>query len=70
MKKLKTARSLMIIMLISVCGWTAIVGLVIKPPLWIGAGLSLGGGFAIGAVISFLIWRWWIRRLPPDSARH
>lgn len=69
MKKLKSARTLMIIMLISVCGWTAIVGLAIKPPLWIGACLSIGGGFAIGAVISFLIWRWWIRRPLSDNAR-
>ncbi|KKL91893.1 hypothetical protein LCGC14_1166570 [marine sediment metagenome] len=59
---MKSARTLTAIILISVCGWVAIVGLVIKPPFWLGAILSIIGGLAIGAVVSYLIRRWWFRR--------
>jgi len=62
MTKLKRARTLMAISLISVCGWVAVVGLVIKPPFWLGAILSIIGGIAIGAVVAYLIRRWWFRR--------
>lgn len=61
MTKLKRAGTLMAIIL-SVCGWVAVVGLVIKPPLWLGAILSIIGGIAIGAVVTYLIRRWWLRR--------
>jgi len=62
MTKLKTARTLMAIILISVCGWVAVVALVIKPPLWLGAILSIIGGIAIGTVVAYLIRRWWLKR--------
>ena len=62
MIKLKGAGMVMAIMLISVCGWVAIVGLVIKPPFWLGAILSIIGGIAIGTVVAYLIRRWWFRR--------
>ena len=62
MTKLKTARTLMAIILISVGGWVAVVALVIKPPLWLGAILSIIGGIAIGTVVAYLIRRWWLGR--------
>jgi len=62
MTKLKRARTLMAIILISVCGWVAVVGLVIKPIFWVGALLSIGGGVVIGTVVAYLILRWWFRR--------
>lgn len=60
--RLKSAGTLMAIILISVCGWVAVVGLVIKPPFWLGAILGLIGGIAIGTVVAYLIRRWWFRR--------
>ncbi|GAH79953.1 unnamed protein product [marine sediment metagenome] len=60
MKK-KGAGMVMTIMLISVCGWIAVVGLVIKPPFWLGAILSWIGGIAIGLAIAWLMRRWWFR---------
>ena len=66
MTKLKRARTLMAIILIPVCGWVAVVGLVIKPPFWLGAILSIIGGIVIGAVVAYLIRRWWFKgRLAP-----
>jgi len=61
MSKLKRARTLMAIILISVCGWVAVVGLVIKPNIWVGAALSIIGGVAIGGVVAYLIKRWWFK---------
>ena len=49
------------IILISVCGWVAIVGLVIKPGILMGVALSLAGGAVIGCVVAYLIRRWWFR---------
>ncbi len=51
------AKTLMALILISVCAWVAVVGLVIKPPLWLGAILSIIGGIAIGTVVVYLIWK-------------
>lgn len=61
MMNIKTTRGLMAIILISMCGWVALVGLVIKPPLWLGAVLSIVGGAVIGTIVAFLIRRWWFR---------
>jgi len=58
---LKSSRTLMAIILVPVCGWVAVVGLVIKPIFWVGALLSIGGGIVIGAVVAHLMWRWWFR---------
>jgi len=55
------AGMMMTIILISACGWVAIVGLVIKPPFWLGAILSIIGGIAIGTVVAYLIRRWWFK---------
>jgi len=51
----------MTLMLISLCGWVAVVGLVIKPPFWLGVILSIVGGLVTGKVVAYLIWRWWFR---------
>lgn len=51
----------MAIVLVSVCGWVAVVGLVIKPIFWVGALLALAGGGGIGTVVAYLIRRWWFR---------
>ena len=59
--RLKSTGTLMAIILISVCAWVAVVGLVIKPPFWLGAILSIIGGIAIGTVVAYLIRRWWLR---------
>lgn len=60
--RLKSAGTLMAIILISVCGWVAVVALVIKPPFWLGSILAIIGGLAIGTVVAYLIRRWWFRR--------
>lgn len=59
MMRLKSTGTLMAIILIAVCGWVAVVGLVIKPALWVGALLAIGGGAVIGCVVAYLIRRWW-----------
>ena len=61
---LKSSRTLMAIILVPVCGWVAVVGLVIKPIFWVGALLSIGGGIVLGAVVAYLIRRWWFRAMP------
>ena len=66
--KLKRARTLMAIILILVCGLVAVVGLVIKPPFWLGAILSIIGGIAIGTVVAYLIRRWWLKWLKENEA--
>ncbi|MBA7648587.1 hypothetical protein ES703_56375 [subsurface metagenome] len=58
---MKGAGTLMAIILISVCGWVAVVALVIKPPFWLGSILSIIGGLAIGTVVAYLIRRWWFK---------
>jgi len=72
MKK-KSAGMMMLIIIVSVFGWVAIVGLVIKPPFWLGAVLTIIGGIAIGTVVAYLIRSWWfstVRGLRlPDVAR-
>jgi len=60
MKK-KGAGMVMTILLVSLCGWVAIVGLVIKPDFATGAALSVVGGAAIGLVIVFLMSNWWFK---------
>lgn len=63
MKK-KGAGIVMTIILISVCGWVAIVAFVIKPNMWVGVALCLGGGTVIGLGIIYLLWTWWFKRIP------
>ncbi|MBA7695286.1 hypothetical protein ES703_103909 [subsurface metagenome] len=63
MIKRRGPATVMGIMLISVCGWVALVGLVIKPNIWVGAALSIVGGIAIGAAVVYLMWRWWFREI-------
>ena len=63
MKK-KGAGMMMTIMLVAVCGWVAIVALVIKPDFATGAVLSVFGGAAIGLVIVCLMSKWWFKGIP------
>ncbi|GAI51280.1 unnamed protein product, partial [marine sediment metagenome] len=53
MIKPKGAGTLLGIILASVCGWVAIVGLVIKPSILVGSALSVAGGAALGVVAAF-----------------
>ena len=64
MIKLKGTGMIMAIMIVAVLGWTAIVGLVIKPTIWVGILIVPLGGIAIGVGISYLIWRWWLKEIP------
>ena len=66
---MKSAGTLLAIILISVCGWAVLVALVIKPSLWLGALLSITGGTAIGTVVCYLMRRWWFRSLPWPGRR-
>lgn len=59
--KRKGAATVMGIMLISVCGWVALVGLVLTDNFWVGSALSLAGGLAIGGGVAFLMRRWWFK---------
>jgi len=61
MKKTKGAGMAMAIMLISVCGWVAIVQFVLAPNFWAGVALSFGGGIFIGVAVLCLMWRWWFK---------
>ncbi|HUU65474.1 MAG TPA: hypothetical protein VMW37_05150 [Dehalococcoidales bacterium] len=61
MIKLKGAGMVMAIMLISVCGWVAIIAFIIKPNMWAGSALCLFGGSVIGAGIVYLMRRWWFK---------
>ena len=63
MIKKKGAGMMMAIMLVSVCSWVAIVGLVIKPVFWVGALLCLFGGSIIGCLIAYLMRRWWFKAI-------
>ena len=67
MIKPKGTATVMAIILISVCGWAAIVGLVIKPGILVGAALSVVGGMAIGGGIAYLMWRWWFKGILKKS---
>lgn len=60
--RLKSTETLMAIILISLCGWTALIGLVVKPSFLVGAILAIAGGIAIGLVIVRLITCWWFKR--------
>lgn len=59
----KRIATVMAVILISVCGWAAIVTFVIAPNIWVGSALSLVGGVAIGGVVSYLMIRWWFKSL-------
>jgi hypothetical protein len=62
MIKRKGAVTLVGMIIISVCGWVAIVVFVIQPNIWVGSALSLAGGAAIGGVVAYLIRRWWFNK--------
>jgi len=62
MIKRKGAVTLMGIIIISVCGWVAVLNFVIQPNIWVGLVLSLVGGVAIGGVVAYLIRRWWFNK--------
>lgn len=64
--RLKSAGTLMGIILIFLLAWVAIIGFVIRPNFWMGAVLALIGGTAIGLVVAYLIRRWWLK---PDLAQ-
>lgn len=59
--KPKGARTVLGIILISVCGWVALVGLVLTDNFWIGSALSVVGGAAIGVAVAYLMRRWWFK---------
>lgn len=61
MIKRKGVAIVMGIILISVCGWVALVGLVLTDNIWVGSALSLAGGIAIGGAVSYLMRRWWFK---------
>ncbi len=61
MMRLKSTGTLMAIIVISVCGWVAVVVLIIKPDIWTGAALSVAGGAVIGTVVAYLMRRWWFK---------
>ena len=63
MKK-KGTGMMMTIILVAICGWVAIVGLVIKPDMVTGAFLSVAGGGIIGLIIAYLMRRWWFKGIP------
>jgi hypothetical protein len=69
MKK-KGTGMVMTIMLVSICGWVAIVVFVIKPDIGDGIALSVIGGTAIGVVIVCLMSKWWFKGIRwPDPSR-
>ncbi len=61
MIKPKGVATIMGIILISACGWVALVGLVLTDNIWVGAVLSIAGGCVIGGGVAYLIWRWWFK---------
>lgn len=61
MIKKKGAGVVTAIILISVFGWVAIVGLVIKPNIWVGSILCLFGGGIIGLAAGYLMRKWWFK---------
>jgi len=64
MVKPKGAATVMGLILISVCGWVALVSFVLAPNFWVGSALSFSGGAAIGGGVAYLMWRWWFKRIP------
>ncbi len=60
MIKLKGAGMVKAVILISVCGWVALVSLVFDN-FWICSALSLVGGAAIGLAVAYLMRRWWFK---------
>jgi len=63
MIKPKGVATIMGIILISVCGWVALVGLVLTNNFWVGSVLSIAGGGAIGGAVAYLMRRWWIKEI-------
>ena len=61
MIKLKGAGTILGIILISICGWVALVNFVLAPNFWVGSALSIAGGVAIGGGVAFLMRRWWFK---------
>jgi hypothetical protein len=60
MVKPKGGATVMAIIVISVCGWVALV-IVLAPNFWVGSALSFSGGAAIGGGVAYLMWRWWFK---------
>lgn len=69
MIKLKSAGTLIGIILISAVGWAALVTFVLADNIWIGSALSIGGGVAVGVTVAFLIRRWWFRGIKKELKR-
>ncbi len=61
MIKPKGAGTVLGIILISVCGWAALVAFVLAPNFWVGSALSFGGGIFIGVAVVYLMRRWWFK---------
>jgi len=61
MIKPKGVATIMGIILISVCGWVALVGLVLTDNIWVGSVLSIVGGCVIGGAVAYLMRRWWFK---------
>lgn len=61
MVKPKGAATVMGLILISVCGWVALVSFVLAPNFWVGSALSFSGSAAIGGGVAYLMWRWWFK---------
>lgn len=61
MIKPKGVATVMAIILISVCGWVALVTFVLAPNFVVGSALSVAGGAAIGAAVACLLRRWWFK---------
>ena len=61
MIKGKGAGTLIIIIVVCVCVWVAFVSFILRPSFLVGSALSLGGGSVIGAVVAYLMRRWWFK---------
>ena len=61
MVKTKGAATVMGIILLSACGWVALVSFVLTPNFWVGSALSFSGGIAIGLAVAYLMSRWWFK---------
>lgn len=64
MIKRKGVGMVMAIILVSICGWVALVTFALAPNFWVGSALSIAGGVAIGAAVAYLMRRWWFKRIP------
>jgi len=63
----RKAEILMAGILVSVISWVVFIVFVVRPFFWVGAVLAIVGGVAMGAVVSYLILRWWL--WPPLAER-